>query len=302
VSSYYDRYQRGERIQVWSDLIALGEAVRQEPVYSDAVAVARETMARARQNVETLITRLDGIGYEFLTRRRSLQMLTAHLQGLQEFAAMQLEAVRTNQFPGYESLEALQPGFIQNQFLPAAEQIANSPHMQNLIEHMRAGASAESPANSLEDRSIYARAGQPDVEFENVERTLGGPLPISLRAWSEAVSRVSFLGSHPILNPSTITADPLILNDVVGAVRNSGDPDLWDGDIFLIAPAYGMGASYGIRVPDRCADVVFGDSKKGFFVEYLRRAFAWSGFPGWERLPNPPMDLIRELTHGLRPI
>jgi hypothetical protein len=49
LSNYYDRYQRGERVQVWSDLIALGEAVRQEPVYSDAVAVARETMTRARQ-------------------------------------------------------------------------------------------------------------------------------------------------------------------------------------------------------------------------------------------------------------
>jgi hypothetical protein len=44
------------------------------------------------------------------------------------------------------------------------------------------------------------------------------------------------------------------------------------------------------------------DWKKGFFVEYLRRVFAWGGFPGWERHPNPPMDLIRELTHGLQPI
>jgi len=71
LSNYYDRYQRGERTQVWSDLIALREAVRQEPVYSDAVAVARETMTRARQNVERLITRLDGIGYEFVTRQRA---------------------------------------------------------------------------------------------------------------------------------------------------------------------------------------------------------------------------------------
>src|ERR1700733_9551302 len=297
-------------------------------------------MSRARQNVETLITRLDGIGYEFLTRQRSLQMITAHLEGLQEFAAKQLEAVRTNQLPGYESLEALQPSFIKNQFLPAAEQIANSPRMQDLIKHIRAGASAASSANSLEDVSIYTRAGKRDAEFEDVERALGGPLPISLRAWSEAVSNVSFVGSHPILNPSTMMGfgagalyikqdvaqieqagssvttewpapnvdetalpDPLVLNDVVAAVRDSGDPDLWDGDIFLIAPDIGRactGAS--IRVPDKSADVVFGDWKKGFFVEYLRRAFAWSGFPGWERHPNPPMDLIRELTHGLQPI
>jgi hypothetical protein len=313
LSNYYDRYQRGERIEVWSDLIALGEAVRQEPVYSDAVAVARETMTRARENVETLITRLDGIGYEFLTPQLAMQGLAAHLGGMQAFAAKQLEALRTNQFPAYESLEALQPGFIKNQFVPAAEQIANSPRMQQLIEWMRE--SAESPANSLGDVNIYTRAANRDAELQNVERILGGPLPISLRAWSEAVTHVSFLGSHPVLNPRAVMSfdttepapnadesavpDPLVLNDVVvAAVMDRADPDLWDGDIFLI----GIGECHGIRVPDSSADSAFVDWKKGFFVEYLRRVFAWGGFPGWERHPNPPMDLIRELTHGLQPI
>jgi hypothetical protein len=271
------------------------------------VAVARETMTRARQNVETLITRLDGIGYQFLTRNRALQGLAAHLEGFRKLAAEQLEAVRTNQFPAYESLEAMQPGFIKNRFLPAAKQIANSSRLQQVIEHLTAGASVESPANSLQDQSIYQRAGQRDAEFENVERTLGGPLPISLRAWSESVSHVSFMGAHPILNPSTMMVrDPLVLHDVVAAVKALDDPDLWEGDIFLIAPSYtsnaGIGASNGIRLPDRSADAAFGDRKKGFFVEYHRRVFAWAGFPGWEVHPNPPMDLIRELTHGLQPI
>ena len=85
MSNYDDRYQRGERIQVWSDLIALGEAVRREPVYSEAMAVARETMARTRQNVETLITRLDGIGYEFLTRQRALQGLPRTWRGFKNW-------------------------------------------------------------------------------------------------------------------------------------------------------------------------------------------------------------------------
>jgi hypothetical protein len=315
VSNYYDRYRRGERIEVWSDLIALGETVRQEPVYSDAAAVARETMTRARENIETLITRLDGIGYEFLTRQRAMQGLAAHLEGMQAFAAKQLEALRTNQFTGYESLEALQPGFIKNQFVPAAEQIANSPHMQKLIEWMSAGESAASPTNSLGDVNIYTRAANRDAELENVERILGGPLPISLRAWSEAVTHVSFLGSHPVLNPRAVMSfdttepasnadesavpDPLVLNDVVvAAVRDRADPDLWDGDIFLI----GIGESHGIRVPDSSADSAFVDWKEGFFVEYLRRVFAWGGFPGWERHPNPPLDLIRQLAHGLQPI
>jgi len=315
VSNYYDRYRRGERIEVWSDLIALGAAVRREPVYADAVAVARETMTRARQNVETLITRLDGIGYEFLTPQRAMQGLAAHLEGMQAFAAQQLEALRTNRFTGYESLEALQPGFVQNMLVPAAEQIANSPRMRQLVESMRAGESAKSLANSLRDVNIYTRAANRDAELENVERILGGPITISLRAWSEAVTQVSFLGSHPVLNPQAVMSfgtaklapnadesampDPLVLEDVVAAaVRNRADPDLWDGDIFLI----GIGESHGIRVPDSSADSAFVDGQKGFFVEYLRRVFAWGGFPGWERHPNPPMDMIRELTDGLQPI
>ena len=58
MSTFCDRYQFGEREQVWSELIALGDAVRQEPVYADALAVGRETMRRAQSNIETLIDRL----------------------------------------------------------------------------------------------------------------------------------------------------------------------------------------------------------------------------------------------------
>jgi hypothetical protein len=54
---YLERYLVGEHEQVWAELVALGEAVRDEPVYSDALVVARETMRRARWNIETLIPR-----------------------------------------------------------------------------------------------------------------------------------------------------------------------------------------------------------------------------------------------------
>jgi hypothetical protein len=45
--SYLERYLTGEHEQVWAELVALGAAVRDEPLYSDALAVARETMRRA---------------------------------------------------------------------------------------------------------------------------------------------------------------------------------------------------------------------------------------------------------------
>ena len=63
--TYLDRYRNGEYEPVWAELLALGEQVRSEPLYSDALAVARETMGRARANVERLVPRLLEVGYQF---------------------------------------------------------------------------------------------------------------------------------------------------------------------------------------------------------------------------------------------
>jgi hypothetical protein len=38
MSEYLARYLAGEHEQVWDDLVALGPAVREESVYSDALA------------------------------------------------------------------------------------------------------------------------------------------------------------------------------------------------------------------------------------------------------------------------
>ncbi len=65
MASYLDRYLSGEHEQVWAELVALGAAVREEPLYSDAWAVACETMRRARYNIELLIPRLEAFGYQF---------------------------------------------------------------------------------------------------------------------------------------------------------------------------------------------------------------------------------------------
>jgi hypothetical protein len=63
--TYLERYRSGENEQVWSDLQALGPAVRQEPHYAEAQEVAAETMRRVRRNCEKLVARLKGLGYDF---------------------------------------------------------------------------------------------------------------------------------------------------------------------------------------------------------------------------------------------
>lgn len=52
-------------MQVWTELQALGAHVRQEPLFTDAFAVACETMQRVRRNIDMLVPRLQTIGYHF---------------------------------------------------------------------------------------------------------------------------------------------------------------------------------------------------------------------------------------------
>ena len=64
--TFLDRYLTGDRIGVWNEFVALGEAVRRrKALLADAEAVAEETMRRARCNIELLISRLAGMGYRF---------------------------------------------------------------------------------------------------------------------------------------------------------------------------------------------------------------------------------------------
>ncbi len=65
MTPFLSRYLGGEHERVWAELVALGPRVREEPVASDARAVARETMRRAKENVGRIIARLGHIGYRF---------------------------------------------------------------------------------------------------------------------------------------------------------------------------------------------------------------------------------------------
>jgi hypothetical protein len=63
--SFLQRYLSGERVPVWEEMIRLGDAVREEPVLSDALAVAREVVDRSQRNLRAIHGRLVGLGYVF---------------------------------------------------------------------------------------------------------------------------------------------------------------------------------------------------------------------------------------------
>lgn len=64
-NEWLERYARGDREQVWAEILDLGPAVRDPNFLPDAIAVVRETMRRCRTNVEKIVHRLREIDYPF---------------------------------------------------------------------------------------------------------------------------------------------------------------------------------------------------------------------------------------------
>src|SRR5262249_41836248 len=107
-------------------------------------------------------------------------------------------------------------------------------------------------------------------------------------------------GDHALPDPLFVSS----LEDLIGEIEEN---DRGDDHSFIISPddlhkANISGDGYYVDLPSPTADVVFQDWQNGYFVPYLRRVFAWAGFPGWERHPTPPTTLIHELTRDLLPI
>jgi hypothetical protein len=166
--SFLTRYQRGEHIEVWDELESLGATVRDEPVYSDALAVARETMRRARHNIELLIPRLQQVGYDF----------------------------------GYAWLEprAALEQRVQQQLTP--------DEVRSLAQELGVPEDALAPDEHENESLLDWAREQPPILAQppdDIEHLLGeleqsiGPLPLALRAWYEQIGAVNFVGMPPPL-------------------------------------------------------------------------------------------------------
>ncbi len=193
--SFLQQYQDGRREEVWRELVQLGGAVRQPEHFEDARVVARETMRRARQNVETLIGRLHQLGYQFQTSE--MDRFESHSKGNQ---ALQFA-------DGVMGAFSQQPG--------AA---AANPHIGNLLSMMErltgrmkqreAPPPPKPVTDPLNHPDIWTRPAKDAARrLDRFEKEISGPLPLSLRAWCEEVGSVSFIGSHPVLGVREGTVD-----------------------------------------------------------------------------------------------
>ncbi len=294
MANFLERYLEGQRVDVWGQLAALGDGVREEPVFTDAVAVADETMRRVRINAETLIPRLAAKGYQFADR--TLEEKPRHVNRILsniEAAQGRRDSQRAGKQREKEALEAE-------------------------MERMRTRPAIENPRVFYAvDEDICYQDEQTENYFHLIEQRVKGPLPISLAAWYRRIGKISLVGSHEVLNPpGNAIADPLAIAALPDfyttlCYANPGDKKrvaLCDDDrgkagLPKTTPVGVSAPRYEVSIPNAAADFQVENEWHGaYFVNYLRKAFEWGGFPGWERDPSPPRAAIAELTEGLPPI
>lgn len=265
----YDRYQKGEREQVWGELVKLGAAVRTDPHASDALAVAYETMGRVEKNIRIVVERLHKIGYQFATEQSEW-------------------ADRERQI---ESALAINP--------QVSEQALRSRHVRRAFDMMQSAKSIlrrqlDAAQQTPRDTSIRAHvppATDTSKQIRKIEKK-AGTLPLSLRAFYEVVGSVDLIGWHPTLAPhgGSISPDPLVIYSVQDAVADAEQFEADDDDRHVVVAPDDLhkanvsgGEPYQIAVPDERADGELLNQRHGlFFVEYLRLVFRFGGFPGYE--------------------
>jgi hypothetical protein len=150
----------------------------------------------------------------------------------------------------------------------------------------------------------------------------GVHVPVALQAWLMEVGCVDFTGTHPAWPRTGYSGlcddgsqkepwytDPLVISFGARSFLDclqSGDYD-HEGPCWLeIAPddIHKANVSGGAPVAMDAASPHFdtpliGQHGSYTLLSYLRWAFAWGGFPGFDFIPDPPHDMIRELSEGL---
>jgi hypothetical protein len=161
----------------------------------------------------------------------------------------------------------------------------------------------------------------------DIEQFSGAPLPPSLVVFWTMVGGIDFVWNYDRAEPAPdlglglalLELDPLHVCPPAHTAylpkewkerRSEVDPDLddpWNLDLapdYLHKANYSGGGPYGIELPYLGADPVFVNESHGLpFVDYLRLAFRWGGFPRLERHADKTgvRDFVAEMTRELEP-
>jgi hypothetical protein len=326
------RYRAGEREAVWAEMRALGPEVRKEPHGEDAAAVARETMRRARHNVALIIRRLDQIGYQFWNGEQGTLGPQTHKMAISgrlvEFASPEAAARQALNLDPSRIPDAGMRRHVEQARQRLASLLDPFLAQQKLSEERQAERMAKRAAitDHLKDEGVFSPPGKAGIASIRQLEEKGMILPLSLRAWFEEVGDVNLAGAHPALcfwedeNFPGVYADPLMVTsdhfefELEGWVEDrdaGGEPDGifpvlgWDAKMKarLAVAKEQLDDGYCMALPDAGADAPLArEPHKTTFVDYLRIAFRWGGFPGWEQQDKRPKKELNFLAEGLLPI
>jgi hypothetical protein len=272
VATYLERYFAGEREAVWAELSALGVAIQEEPLASDTLAVARETMRRVRVNVELLAQRLTALGYRFISdvmprpHVPPTDASLAKLRTLQEQYGPLPLSLRT----WYEVVGAVD-------FMGVYPQLSayETPDPRDIASYLR-------------QRGLNVRLAQPPSGADAGAEVDGDLVSDPLVIWPCDDPLVDELVEADDAPDAEETArySLCLAPDALHKANVSG------GD----GPHIDFGQA-GMDAPLR------GDDWAGVpFITYLRTVFAWGGFPGLRHAARPPRDLLAGLCADLLPI
>jgi hypothetical protein len=301
---------------VWADLFALGARVREPGHYDEALAVARETMTRARTNIELLVPRLQSLGYQFAEPARVFVPPDEDFLGL-------VTEVERRAGPLPVSLRAWCEVVGDVNFMGAHPKFSTYYQKRDHREQVQGFL------------SLLAKHGGPAVPggdpmrqgFELTQRLMnelaqgiqpGKPRSPELEAGIRA-SREFLAGMQrpAAVAVEDIESDPLVvepyfgdLEDAINAGEEGGEEEEGEESFsVIIAPdsthktGQSGGSPYFIDIPNPAADAILdGDEDYGTFVEYLRTCFRWGGFPGLRTSAKPPREELAFLTQGLLPL
>jgi hypothetical protein len=178
MATWIERYQAGECAGIWAEMQALGGDIRTPAHRQAADAVVRETMDRARGNVERLFEELLGLGYRFQGAPEPAEpdyVLELRIQHALDYVARHGgRRYKANPW-SHPALAWVEDEEIE---VPA---------------RFRGGKPG---------RSSYRPPGaRLNGALDEIERQTGSPLPLAVRGWFGTVGTVSLAGTHPRLNP-----------------------------------------------------------------------------------------------------
>jgi len=313
MTTLLERYVQGEHKRVWEELVAFGEEVRDEPLYTDAVAVARETMRRARSNIEALIPRLAAVGYQFGYGWIQPAPSTAFDWRQRAWYRERLRWAHTQPPILRLATDVLEEMADRRQRLARLHELGAARVLIDHQEQQIAALEAQTPVTATLD------------EFERVV----GTLPVSVRIWYETVEQVNFVGAHAawlrfvdpdnpeeaedrleeggspfcVLRPLSIhPIDPLRLTGAPGAGSRRAFPFI-PNEYAAYGETGQQAFDYELAVPCRDADAQLQlDQEETTFVAHLRECFRWGGFRGWALQDRRPEQDLAFLTRDLLPI